>query len=146
MSEDYTRKVRRCAIVVFCEAEGVDEQDAAAAAQYALSNLIRTHGLEGVELESVSEPTCSVCGVDQLRLTKKGNITSHASCERFVARRRVDRCVGSGKLPRVPNEPIIGYTARSGLALHARVHQVMEAGMALGNGYLWAKTTRKGFR
>lgn len=143
---DYERRVRRCAVVVFCEAEGVDEQDAAAAAQYALSNLIREHGLEGVQLESVAGPTCSHCGVDQLKLTKRGKIASHASCERFVARSKKNRCPGSGKPPRTPDEPIIGYTARSGLRLYTRVHQIMEVGMALGNGYLWARTTRKGFR
>lgn len=28
---------------------------------------------------------------------------------------------------------------------HVRVHQVMEAGQALGNGYLWAEVTSKAF-
>jgi hypothetical protein len=36
--------------------------------------------------------------------------------------------------------------AAAGREFRIRVHEVMEAGMAAGNGYLWTKVTSKAFR
>lgn len=142
---DYTRKVHKCAVVVFCEAEGVDEADAAYAAQLAISHTLRENAVKGVKLESINDHQCAECGVTELKLTKKGLIPSHAAGERWVAREKKYRCPGSGKKPRNYEEPVVGYIARNGHTLYARVHQLMEVGVALGNGYLWARTTRKAF-
>jgi hypothetical protein len=43
------------------------------------------------------------------------------------------------------NPPRVGFIRKDGLRVMADVHDVMEIGMAAGNGYLWTHPTRKAF-
>lgn len=161
------RKTHKVAIVVMCEAEGVDERDAAAGAQLALSRLVYVNSQDDKqgEVGSVRGPVCSECGVawmhdDDDPLDTDGNIRRHVSCERWspeelkrdqMADGFMDEpiqaaCEGSGKPPAKPRDPVIGFTRPDGMGIYARVHQIMDAGMAAGNGYLWLQPTWKAFR
>lgn len=160
------RTTYKVAIVILCEAEGVDERDAAAAAQIALGRLIhqgQQKDKQG-EVGSVRGPVCSDCGVawmhdDENPLDADGNIKRHVSYERWSPEELkrdqmadgydeplMDACEGSGKPPREPCDPVIGFTRPDGHGIYARVHAIMDAGMAAGNGYLWLQPTWKGFR
>lgn len=86
------RKNFRCAIVIFCESEGVDERDAGTGAVMSISHLLREGGLLGQEYLSIPSP------------------------------------------PRP-----------DGRSWETKVHDVIEAGMAIGNGYLWTHVTSKAF-
>lgn len=87
----------RVAVTLFCEAEGVDEMDAAA------------HATRAIRQALAGSP------IARLPLT----------------------------LPSV-----VAYPGRSGEHVFEPVvvHQVMDAGMAAGNGYLWLRPTSKAFR
>jgi hypothetical protein len=153
------RETHRVAIVVFCEAEGVDEDDATTAALMALRTLIedgRQDDKQG-KVGSVRGPTCDVCGVSWLSdekeagLDSDGNVSRHVEGER-VAPEEIDddeipaACEGSGKPPRTPDEAVIGFDRQTRGGIYARVHQVIGVGMATGNGYLQMRPTWKAFR
>jgi hypothetical protein len=150
------RETHRVAVTVFAEAEGADGNDAASVVAMVLRELIHDnaeadgHALLG----SAGLPTCDHCGV-RIGLTPSGNVATHMvgetwSPDDFVrdnpAMEKPDACAGSGQPPHLSTQPVIGFTHRNGATLYARVHDVMETGMALGNGYLWAKPTSKAFR
>lgn len=164
-----SRETHKVAIVVLCEAEGVDEHDAASAAQYAIGQALRDANQPDNQdkVGSVRGPVCSECGISWPKsedrfdggIDSDGNIRSHISCERWspeeLRRGQLadgydeplqDACEGSGKPPRRPDEPVVGFTRQDGLPIYARVHEIMDAGMAAGNGYLWLQPTWKGFR
>lgn len=140
----------RVALVVMCEAEGSDAYDAAVGARMALSNLIYGHKVEdsaeAVALVPTSlPPRCAACGSTP-PLTSKGKVWAHVSCETWPPKKGQTRCPGSGKPPHEPREPVIGYVRRDGLPIYARVYEVMDAGVAAGNGYLWLQPTIKAYR
>lgn len=146
MSKD--RETHRVAIVVFCEAEGVDPRDAATGAEWALNHLFREHmHADGASLvRSTTAPTCGECGATP-GLTDDGVLGDHARGENFLAAGFEERrCYGAGMPPRDPNEPVIGYERPDGLGIYARVHDVMDLNMALANGYLRATPTLRAYR
>lgn len=40
-------------------------------------------------------------------------------------------------------QPEFGFVRKDGVSYVAKLRSILEVGMALGNGYLWAKPTRK---
>jgi hypothetical protein len=161
-----SRETHKIAVIVFCEAEGVDDMDAAAGAQMALSRLIYQNNQTDKqgEVGQVRGPSCSSCGISWPEgygpaVDEDGNIKRHVDCERWSPEELkhdqmndgfdeplADACEGSGKPPREPSEPVIGFTREDGLPIYMRVHQIMDAGMAAGNGYVWMQPTWKAFR
>ena len=161
-----TRETHRVAIVVLCEAEGVDAADAAAGAQMAITRALYDGSQDDKQgkVGQVRGPSCSKCGIswmhdDKAPLDEDGNIRRHVWAERWspeeLKRDQMvggydeplqDACEGSGKPPRAPSGLLVGFDRPDGLAIYARVHEVMEAGMAAGNGYLWTQPTWKAFR
>lgn len=143
-----TREARRVAVVVFCEAAGVDDYDAAVGAQLALSRLIHEHGVADPDCKLVGvagPPRCAACGAPAT-ITARGKVRAHPSCESYVTRPGQTSCSGSGKPPAQPSEPVIGFERADRVGIYARVHQIMDVGMAAGNGYLWTRPTVKAFR
>lgn len=146
----------RIALVVFCEARGVDEHDASAGAQIALNRLIYEHKDPDAQehVGSAMPPTCATCGVNT-PMTDDGLVGDHVSCERWSPRSSSSttpalplqkRAPAPGSRHSRPRAPVIGFVRPDGLPIFIRVHDVMEASMALGNGYLWTRPTIRAFR
>lgn len=143
-------EMHRVAIVVFCEAAGVDEHDAAAAARMALSATLRKAGEPDPALPSATKPSCASCGA-YAKVNKKGLIKAHHRGETFMwdpedGEEQSAPCEGTGLPPHQRNEPVVAVEYRNGHIMRARVFDTMEAGMAAGNGYLWTRPTVKAFR
>lgn len=151
------RDVHRVAIVVFCEAEGVDAQDAAHGAEIALRHLIHEHQTPPDDVHDFGTalpPRCARCGA-YAPVTPAGVMAEHVFCEpyspgdveREEGEARPEACEGSGQPPESRDEPVIGYQrARDNLQIRARVHQVMEVGTAGINGHLLAVPTWRSYR
>ncbi|KQP63118.1 hypothetical protein [Nocardioides sp. Leaf285] len=143
------RTSHQVALVVMCEAVGYDPGDAAAGAVMALNHLIYTHKVDvehGAALVPSSHPPrCARCGSTP-PLTTKGKVWAHVPGERWTPRNGARRCPGSGEDPAVPQAPVVGFTRPDGVEIHARVADVLEAGAAVGNGYLWLHPTTKAYR
>lgn len=151
-----TQTSHRVAIVVFCEAEGVDEFDAGAAARMAISRVLHQAGRTGPDAQekvpSTRAPSCPHCGA-RAGVDDEGLTANHVLGESFfpdpdpdAPDYRPEACEGTGRPPRPDTHPIIGFDRPDGVGIYARVHETMEAGMALGNGYLWTHTTPKAYR
>lgn len=149
-------QTHRVALVVMCEADGYDAADAGAVAQMALSRLVHLHGEQtGQErVGSSSRPMCAACGV-QSSVDDAGLVRAHLEAETWSPEEYAAEhpgeptpvaCKGSGQHPRTPQETIIGFDRPNGHGVYARVHRVMEAGAAIGNGYLWTHPTTKAYR
>lgn len=139
----------RVAIVVLCEANGVDESDASAVATAALSRLVREHRIEGAETDvaSTMDPSCSGCG-SRPGVYADGAIAAHATGENWIADENDAEhlCEGTRQPPRISQHPVIGFDRADGTKFRVRVNEVMDAGVAAGNGYLWLEPTTKAFR
>lgn len=92
-----SRETRRVAVVVFCEAPGVDDRDAGTLATIAVRKALGAGGRLGPDLEPI---TVTFYNPDQT----------------------------------IRREPTVQPV------------DVMEVGLAAGNGYLWTRTTSKSFR
>ena len=150
------RTPHRVAIVVFCEAEGIDERDAAVAAQMAVSHALRQAGtsdpLAQAKVASTREPSCQRCGA-RAGVGDDQRVAKHVAGEPFFPDPdplapdwRPDPCPGTGMQPQADTQPVVGFDRPDRLPTYARVHEVMDVGMALGNGYLWAHTTTRAYR
>lgn len=144
---NYERGPHQVAITVFVEAEGIDAHDASAGASMAISQALREASLDELQdMPTSLAPACRSCGLTA-GLTGKGVMKSHYPGEHGPVRKPNKPCPGVGHTPAVRSEPVVGYLRmRDGLRISARVFQVMEAGMAAGNGYLWVRPTVKAFR
>lgn len=143
-------QMHRVAMVVFCEAPGVDASDAAAAARMALSATLRKAGSPDPALPSATRPSCADCGA-YAKVNKKGLIKAHHRGETFMwepedGEEQSAPCAGTGQPPRTRNEPVVAVEYRNGHIMRARIFDTIEAGMAAGNGYLWTEPTVKAFR
>lgn len=138
--------MHRVAIVVFCEASGVDEGDAAAMARMALSSTLRQAGEPDPSMPSATKPSCAACGA-YAKVNKAGMIKAHHQAETgLIDDSDYPPCEGSGKPPQVRGEPVVSVEYRNGHVMRARVFDTIEVGIAAGNGYLWTKPTVKAFR
>lgn len=138
--------MHRVAIVVFCEASGVDEGDAAAMARMALSSTLRQSGTPDPSYPSATKPSCAACG-SYAKVNKQGLIKAHHQAETdLFDDSDYPPCEGSGKPPHERGEPVVSVEYRNGHVMRARVFDTIEAGMAAGNGYLWTRPTVKAFR
>lgn len=142
-----SRETHQVAMVVLVDAEGVDYHDASAGARMALDYALRQMSDPTLQdMPSSLEPVCDECGLDA-GLTQKGLVRSHYPGEHIRLRRAADRCPGAYAPPRVQQQPIVGFLrGRDKLRIAARVYDVIEMGMAMGNGYTWTRPTRRGFR
>lgn len=139
-------RMHRVAMVVFCEASGYDDMDAAATARMALTATLRKAGAADPTLPSATPPSCAVCGA-RAQVTKVGVMKRHHLGEEdFIDDSDHGPCDGSGKPPRVRDEPVLTVEYRNGHVMQARIFDTVEAGMAAGNGYLWTKPTPRAFR
>lgn len=138
--------MHRVAIVVFCEAAGADEGDAAAMARMALASTLRKAGEPDPAFPSATKPSCAACGA-YAKVNKAGVIKPHHQGETdLFDGSDYPPCEGSGKPPHERKEPVVSVEYRNGHIMRARIFDTMEAGMAAGNGYLWTKPTVKAFR
>lgn len=140
------RGVHQVAVTVFVEAEGVDAHDAGAGAVMAINRLIHTNHVEEFQdMPTSITPKCSKCYLEA-GVTGKGVIKSHYPGEHGPVRKPYKPCSGTGKAPWVPDQPVVGFVRADRLRIAARVFDVMETGMAAGNGHLWIRPTRRSYR
>lgn len=139
-------EMHRVAIVVFCEASGVDEGDAAAMARMALASTLRQAGSPDPSWPSSTRPSCAACG-SYADVTDVGVMGDHHQGEIGVFDESdFPLCKGSGLPPHERSEPVVSVEYRNGHVMRARIFDTVEAGMAAGNGYLWTRPTAKAFR
>lgn len=147
--------VHRVAVVVFCEAEATDPGDAAHVARMALSQALREQRLPAdayADFGTSVPPRCADCGAGAA-LGPTGNMVRHVvgepwapeDVERSEGEARPAACGGSGQPPAKDNHPVVGYD-RGRVPFRARIFEVMDVGVAAGNGYLWTQPTWKAFR
>jgi hypothetical protein len=142
--------MHRVGIVVFCEAPGYDDGDAAAVAKMAISATLRKAGEADPTFPTASKPTCATCGAPA-KVSKQGLVKAHHSGEAGLIEDEegeppVPPCEGSRKAPHVPAEPVLKVEYRNGHIMETRIFDTVEVGVAAGNGYLWTKPTVRAFR
>lgn len=155
-----SRTTHRVAIVLLCEAEGLTEQDAADGATLALKHVFIEHGKTDDESQllvgQVREGVCSYCGVNA-GLASEHTVKDHLQGETWSLEELkadnpnedfsgIENCSGSGHSPRKAVDPVVGFTRADKLPIYARIHKIIDAGTAIGNGYLWASPTWEGFK